>query len=132
MATTEPSSTSTTTTAPAEPPSTLSSPPLDLDLNGLLSIVLHASWALDPADGERMLNWLADELEEQMNISREDLKKGFDKIGITLWDPKEEDEDEGEPEYGNCGFRCDGHCQTCDPGYQDRMRYGAYDGADEI
>ena len=137
MASTDPSSTTPTVTAttsssgtPAEP----SSPKLDLDLNGLLLIALHASWALDDADGERMLNWLANELEEQMGISREDLKRGFDKIGITLWDPKEEEEseEEGEPEYGACGFRCDGHCQTCDPGYLDRMRYGSYDGRDEI
>jgi hypothetical protein len=44
---------------------------------------------------------------------------------LTCWMIKEED---GEPEYGNCGFRCDGHCQTCDPGYP----HGGYDGADEI
>lgn len=44
---------------------------------------------------------------------------------LTCWKIKEED---GEPTIGNCGFRCDGHCQTCDPGY----RYGRYDGADEI
>lgn len=45
---------------------------------------------------------------------------------ITCWNINEED---GEPEIGNCGFRCDGHCQTCDPGYPHR---GGYDGADEI
>ena len=45
---------------------------------------------------------------------------------LTCWKIKEED---GEPEIGNCGFRCDGHCQTCDPGYPHR---GYYDGADEI
>lgn len=45
---------------------------------------------------------------------------------LTCWKINEED---GEPEIGACGFRCDGHCQTCDPGYP---HGGRYDGADEI
>lgn len=32
---------------------------------------------------------------------------------------------DAEPEYGNCGSICDGHCCVCDNG-------GGYDGADEI
>ena len=35
-------------------------------------------------------------------------------------------------ELGHCGFPCDGHCQTCDPGYQERSRYGNFDMSDEV
>lgn len=38
-----------------------------------------------------------------------------------------------EPEIGNCGFPCDGHCQECDPGFRQRYIYGGgYDPSDEI
>lgn len=45
---------------------------------------------------------------------------------LTCWKSREVN---GNAEIGDCGFRCDGHCQTCDPGYP---HGGRYDGADEI
>ncbi len=83
---------------------TESSPNLDIDLKTLILLVSRATWAVDSSDAERVLNWLANELEEQMDIKREDLRKVFDYIDVPLWDNGvEEDEEEQNEEQSNEG-----------------------------
>ena len=48
------------------------------------------------------------------------------------WEDQCGDDDYEDPEIGNCGFPCDGHCEECDPGYFERSMYGTYDHAGEI
>lgn len=118
---------------------------MQLNLKELLYVVYSAAWSLGMSDRDTVLNICANILQEKHGVSEEDLKKEFEELGVPRWEKQEdededEDEDQGEDEeesdresmYGECGFRCDGHCQTCDPGYMDRMRYGTYDGADEV
>ena len=75
-----------------------SSPTLDIDLRTLILLVSRATWAVESSDAERVLNWLANELEEQMDIKREDLKKVFDYIDVPLWENGVEEDDEQNEE----------------------------------
>ena len=72
-----------------------SSPNLEINLKTLILLVSRATWAVESSDAERVLNWFANELEEQLDVSREDLKQAFDYIDFPLWD-KGVEEPEGE------------------------------------
>lgn len=108
---------------------TETTPTIALDLKRLLRLLVRATWSTNDEDAERIMNLFAKELRDSTGITRKDLEGIFEELNIPLWD---DDDDDDSEEYGDCGFRCDGHCQTCDPGYLERMRYGSYDPSGEI
>ena len=54
-------------------------------------------------DKTTFLNYLADELVENNYILEEVIVDVFDEINVKRTPPS----------WGECGYRCDGHCKTC-------------------
>ncbi len=68
---------------------------ITLSLDALLEIAVHASWASPDEDVQlRFLKWMANELEYQYGIDREDLTKAGFPEDTKESEPEEEDEEE--------------------------------------
>jgi hypothetical protein len=126
-----------------------------LSLYEIFLYVSNATLSIPEVHRHSVLQALAYKLEEWADVSRPELRDVLAQFGEELdemcihcneplasWDVEEDGEpvcdmcmantDEPEShtqaEIGACGYYCDGHCQSCDPGY----RYGGYDGDNEI
>lgn len=136
-------------------------PTMEMSLNPLFSLVNDASCWMNDEERNWLMSDMAKLLDARDLASRHDVNTELKKLGFPIKkdyydddddddESKKEDESESEGDddeeeddewggeedddanYGPCGYRCDGHCQICDPGYMDRMMYGRYDGRDEI
>lgn len=71
---------------------------LTLSLKEMILYVLRATSAVNHYDADRIMNWYANELENQVDVKREDLQAVFEYFDIPLW----EDEQEEEGPCGHC------------------------------
>lgn len=68
----------------------------------ILVSALNSVW-LSNEDYDTVLNAFADKLVDGRYATEEGISEVFVHLGLRR----------NEPSYGECGFRCDGGCQTC-------------------
>lgn len=128
-----------------------------MSLYDIFLYLSNATLSIPEEYRHRVVQDMAYKLEEWANVTRPELRRTLAEFGEKLdemcihcnepipdWDVEEEgqepicpecqaqwvdeEEDYGEPEIGNCGYYCDGHCKKCDPYYNQ----SGYDGSDEV
>ena len=89
----------------------------------ILLMIAHATQVLKDKEAAALVITSACEIiERRFDISEEETSAILKEWEMQRVYP------EPDPNLGNCGFPCDGHCQECDPFYG----MPGYDGNDEI